>query len=43
VIFFGFGIMFIAMLVFGRAPDSNIMENSQVKIRPNDDPSETPY
>jgi hypothetical protein len=43
VIFFGFGIMFLTMLVFGRAPDSNLMENNQVKIRPNDDPSETPY
>jgi hypothetical protein len=28
VIFFGFGIMFITMLVFGKAPDKNLIENT---------------
>ena len=35
--------MFVTMLVFGRSPDTELMEKTQVKIKPSDDPSESPY
>jgi hypothetical protein len=28
VVFFGFGIMFVTMLVFGRSPDTDLMEKT---------------